>query len=344
MKSRAVCILGMHRSGTSVVARCINLLGAYLGEDVDFIPPLSDNPKGYWERNDVVDFDMRLLDKMKTTWNTSVPLPKNWHRSDEIKPFRDELFGFIKDTFSDHSLWAWKDPRISLLLPIWRDVLNEMDIQLSVVSVIRNPLDVASSLKKRDGFSYDKSFGIWFNYNISILKTMFDLPYVLIHFDRLINDWEFELRKCAIGLGIAWPSDDSQLREKMNAFIRPGLRHSFSDMNALKGGNAPAPVVKLYTLLMEAMELSRPAKEISAEIERLSFDFESYARFFQFDMYQLWERWQKIVEKDKQLFIKEQQIQAMLTSYSWKITIPLRWFIALYRKCHKTELKAINKE
>ncbi len=48
-KPRAICILGMHRSGTSTVTRAVNLLGAYLGQNADLMPPTLDNPEGYWK-------------------------------------------------------------------------------------------------------------------------------------------------------------------------------------------------------------------------------------------------------------------------------------------------------
>ncbi len=43
--SRAVLVLGMHRSGTSALARGLQMLGVYLGND--FISPKSDNPTGF---------------------------------------------------------------------------------------------------------------------------------------------------------------------------------------------------------------------------------------------------------------------------------------------------------
>ena len=331
-KSKAVFIIGMHRSGTSAVTRSINLLGVYLGEDTAFVTQHSDNPLGYWERSDIVNFNGRLLDQMKKDWNTVAPLPEEWHKSDEIKPFRDELVEFIKNNFSDHQLWAWKDPRISLLLPIWKDALDELGIRSSIVFVIRNPLDVAKSLNKRDGFSYDKSFGIWFNYTTTAFQNLSNLTYTFIHYDRLIHDWESELRRCSSVLDIPWPNDDSQLRKNMNEFIRPDLRHSFSGMNELKSANAPRPVIKLYELLLKTTESPQPNKELNSVIGRLSSEFYSYARFFQFDMDRLWENGQELAELDMRLFKKHQQIEALLTSYSWKVTKPLRRLIAIYKK------------
>ena len=42
-------VVGMHRSGTSIVSRLLNLLGAHLGPEDDLMPPKPDNPTGFWE-------------------------------------------------------------------------------------------------------------------------------------------------------------------------------------------------------------------------------------------------------------------------------------------------------
>ena len=50
----ATCIAGMHRSGTSMVARALHEAGLYLGEEPDLMRPGPDNPEGFWERTEVV--------------------------------------------------------------------------------------------------------------------------------------------------------------------------------------------------------------------------------------------------------------------------------------------------
>ena len=47
--AKTVCVLGMHRSGTSVMSRMVELLGAYQGPESHRMPPRADNPKGFWE-------------------------------------------------------------------------------------------------------------------------------------------------------------------------------------------------------------------------------------------------------------------------------------------------------
>jgi hypothetical protein len=48
-KPTIVCILGMHRSGTSLVSRVMNVLGVDLGPAEHLMRPSSDNPTGHWE-------------------------------------------------------------------------------------------------------------------------------------------------------------------------------------------------------------------------------------------------------------------------------------------------------
>ena len=49
---KVILVLGMHRSGTSAVTRCLNLLGAEIGSKL--LPPAEDNRSGFWEHADVV--------------------------------------------------------------------------------------------------------------------------------------------------------------------------------------------------------------------------------------------------------------------------------------------------
>ena len=58
-----VCIAGMHRSGTSLVARLLNLTGVYLGPEERMIPPKPDNPTGFWENLDFVHLNDQILTK-----------------------------------------------------------------------------------------------------------------------------------------------------------------------------------------------------------------------------------------------------------------------------------------
>ena len=66
-------ITGMHRSGTSFLARALNLHGVYLGELESLIShewmPLADNPKGHWENKKIYELTEQTLKDSKGSWH-----------------------------------------------------------------------------------------------------------------------------------------------------------------------------------------------------------------------------------------------------------------------------------
>lgn len=279
-KPRAICILGVHRSGTSTVTRAVNLLGAYLGQNADLMPPTLANPEGYWERLDIYRFHERLLEKLGRTWSTAAPLPDQWQLAGEIRPYREELKALVRANFADHPLWAWKDPRTCILLPLWRAVLEELGIELSCVFVVRNPLDVANSLRTRDRIPLHQAFGIWFSQNLAALKDAADLPTVFLAYDQFLESWETELRRCAVALALEWPADVQPLKQVMGSFIRPDLRHSKSSAERLQ--SASLAIQTLYSVLSEAIAHPiAPEDRLRDTVTRLFSDFYDFDSNFQ---------------------------------------------------------------
>ena len=324
-KSKAVCILGMHRSGTSAIARGVNLLGAYLGEQGDLVPPGPDNLAGYWERHDTVTVNDEIESFYKKSWYTALPMAAGWERSEEIKPLRERVKALIKENFSGQELWAWKDPRTTLVFEIWRDVLEEFGVDLVCLFAVRNPLDVAKSHEKRDRFPKDKTYGIWFNYNLAALRSTVGLRRAFLSYDRYLSDWEGELKRCARELDITWPADDAKLRAEMDQFVSQALRHSYSGMNELEESGAPRPVVELYELL-DGVSSGRIAADASfnSRIESLAGEFSDYFPFFKAEMERLWELERMVPALETKLAERDQRIDTLLHSWSWKISAPLR--------------------
>ena len=152
-------VLGMHRAGTSAVTRLINMMGAYLGPEDQFLPATPDNPKGYWERVDVLQLHEYLLEQLNADWYlTSAVDP------DRIDPELREAFTRrarkILQGLDGHRPWVMKDPRFCLLLPLWQPLL-EVPV---CVHVVRHPLATARSLAKRDGFPLHFGVALWEQY------------------------------------------------------------------------------------------------------------------------------------------------------------------------------------
>lgn len=83
-----VYVAGMHRSGTSMVARMIYNCGVYLGPEPDLTHPTPDNERGLWENLDFMNLNNALLKELGGIWDAPPPLPKTWKNAG-LGPLRD---------------------------------------------------------------------------------------------------------------------------------------------------------------------------------------------------------------------------------------------------------------
>lgn len=292
MESRAICILGMHRSGTSTITRAINLLGAYLGEEQDLIPPAPDNPEGFWERSDVVALHDRMLESFRRLADTVTPLPPGWHTAHSVQPLKEELRVLIRDNFCHSKLWAWKDPRTCLTFDLWKQLLSEISTDLCCVFTVRSPLDVAKSLKKRNDMPFDKALGFWMNDNLAALEACSDIPTVFINYDQFVENWEPELHRVAQTLHLEWPASGEELKREMDSFVQPSLRHNRSSSTDLD--SVPAPVRELYQLILG--QTRKPEREAAFHnrVSQLAAEYRTYSSFFNADMDYLFDRGKRL--------------------------------------------------
>ena len=144
---RAVCVTGMHRSGTSFVAGALRFLGVSLGDPERMLRPGPDNPRGYFEVQSIMQLDDELLAHLGGAWDQPPVLDPGWEH--DARPRRRSARGPRRSSTTPSGrraqrppVIAWKDPRLSLLLPFWRTVTP---IATTIV-VVRDPVEVAASL------------------------------------------------------------------------------------------------------------------------------------------------------------------------------------------------------
>lgn len=197
MQGTAICVLGMSRSGTSLTARVLNLAGVYLGPQEDLLGgelrqiPQPDrdnaraaNPEGFWEHYPLMRLNERILRRMGGNWREPPPLPPGWEDSAALDEESEEACALIEETFGGHDLWGWKDPRNCLTLPFWQRLLP----QLRYVICLRNPLDVAASLQRRDGMPFEDAVELWLTYLARALLDTADHPRLLVPYESYFDD------------------------------------------------------------------------------------------------------------------------------------------------------------
>ncbi len=175
-------VAGMHRSGTSMVTRLLNLAGCYVGAPEEMMQGMPDNPGGYWERNDICELNTAALNAAGVDWNTTLG-----DEIDTIGPTRRrKIVHSIRDVIhglEEHRPWVVKDPRLSVVLPLWKPLLSDP----VVVICHRNPLEVARSLRGRDGMPISIGVALWEVYTLAILQHTRAMPRIFVSHEELLR-------------------------------------------------------------------------------------------------------------------------------------------------------------
>src|SRR3954463_15298504 len=114
----AVCVLGFHRSGTSMTTRLLNLLGVELGGDL--LPANHDNPRGFWEPRWMVRLNDEILSAVDASYMVPPRLDAPW---DTLEALRARAGALLDDNLGEFSLFAVKDPRLCLTWPFWQPLV-----------------------------------------------------------------------------------------------------------------------------------------------------------------------------------------------------------------------------
>jgi hypothetical protein len=258
----------MHRSGTSALARVLNLLGVELGTDL--LPPAADNEMGFWEHRHVQFIHDRIYEAFQSDWTHVSPLPPNWWTRPEIEPYRQQLRETLLRDFGNQPLWGIKDPRLCPMLPLWRPLLAEMGVQPRCVLICRNPLEVASSLTKRDGMSQARTCLLWLRSIIDSERGSRGLPRLILTFDQLLADWAAQANRISLALDLKFPRSPADISDAVSDFLRPSVRHHrIADDQLLSDPQVPALVRRMYAAVLKSAA-SGETEELSATVDTLA--------------------------------------------------------------------------
>lgn len=240
-KQTAILVFGMHRSGTSATTRVLNLLGAELSEQV--IEPQFDNPKGFWESAEAVDVHDRLLSGLSRNWSDVRSLPAGWLELPVSRAALVEIVSLIERNFSGKPLWVVKDPRMCLLAPLWLEALEVIGIEAKALFVVRNPWEVAESLRVRNHLGHGHASMMWMQHLLEPEKATRSISRFMVTFDQVLHDWRSTMARVATGLQIAWPNSPENVGAEVDAFLDKGERHHSGGEATLDSIASPLPNV-----------------------------------------------------------------------------------------------------
>jgi hypothetical protein len=226
-----VIVLGMHRSGTSLLANVLHLLGVDMVDE----PPQgsASNEKGFWERADIRAVQDAILDVLGVPVGSTahaVPFPAGWWRSLEIRSHKEQL----RDLLASHLArirrpWGFKDPRTCRLLPLWGEILEELDISPRFVWALRHPAESSLSMTMKNPvhrpIPVAQSEVMWLAYNYDILRHAGRHWPIIVPFDMWFNDPLAQAKELARELDLVWQGSDHELDSALAHIVAGELRH-----------------------------------------------------------------------------------------------------------------------
>lgn len=225
-----VCVLGMHRSGTSVVSRLLNILGVYLGPVGSISNVGTDNPKGYWEHQQIFLLNDEILTRLGGRWDEPAPFPPGWLEAPHLADLKDKGREVLSG-FAGQALWGWKDPRTCLTLPFWQDLVGP----IRYILTFRNPCEVVASLERRNGMSAEKAERLWLAHAHASLTHTSGQQRMFVFYDDIMSDYETELARMATFIGRPEALQDPAVGVAAADYLEEKLCHHRMSMNELAG-------------------------------------------------------------------------------------------------------------
>ncbi|MEM6580390.1 MAG: sulfotransferase [Pseudomonadota bacterium] len=191
-------VLGMHRSGTSMLTGTLEQAGLFLG-DVNIAAP--HNKKGNRENEKLRRYHSRIIKRRGGDWKTPPELPIQFSPRE-----RQELAELLKP-FEDVERWGFKDPRAIWLVEVYLELFPDA----TLIGIFRHPFSVAKSLAARPGkltLPIEEGLALWQQTNERLLRLCQQHQFPLLYFSTTgITDPMFSvpLSKFLNGIGLSNP-------------------------------------------------------------------------------------------------------------------------------------------
>ena len=238
---KIVCIIGIGRSGTSLLAQILSRLGAYFGEPDELIGPTTTNERGHYEHKAINTILESALAANGVSWLTDKPIPADWYLSTGAIEAQQAILGHLgrlrgaaaslNSCGHPVGVLGFKNPRTALFLSLFRSVFASLQLDPVYICCLRDPYAVAASVARVTpraaatpevaSVTLRECLGIWANY-YALTRTVLDYPVLDVWYEDWFTDPKRQLVSVKSHLGI-----DAIYGDTLAALdvIDPELRH-----------------------------------------------------------------------------------------------------------------------
>lgn len=243
-------ISGMHRSGTSLIARLFHEAGADMGDPDTFYRPDKWNPDGYFEQPAIHEVNMPLI--RGRWWKFSyfmLPSEKT------ILKRARKLAGRIRETAACFEGKVVKEARFCLTLPAWLAYGAHID---RILVCLRDPIHVAGSLQKRNRISVRRALGLWSLHNSRLLESAKGIDLWFVYYRNVLSQELYFHEMGSAFRFFGYNFSDDELGALRTKCVKPQMNH-----HQQQSFSYPPDVQKLWDELLNRHE---------SQFDRIPFD------------------------------------------------------------------------
>ena len=276
----AVLVLGMHRSGTSMLAGILDRLGCQGPKTV--MPATQWNPKGYFESMEFMKVNDAILTALGTRWDDWRAVDPGWQESPRFVEFRERIAETMASEYGNASLIYLKDPRLCRLLPLLREVLEEIGFTPVCIHTHRNPVDTGRSLEVRESNPVDAGTAmlLWLRHVLDAEAASRGLPRVFTSYAQVLANWTDVSDRAEKTFGFSWPVLRQARDARVHDIVDPGLRHHASSIESLLLDTGVPDAVKDCMKVMERWIGSGEDAAGRETLDRIAERFDASAALF----------------------------------------------------------------
>ncbi len=222
LRPAAALVLGMHRSGTSSISGALVRLGGKAPRHL--MPATPDNPRGYWESTALMALNDEILAAGGSGW-------LDWRRFEmrrldpaQAKELRERAMSTLVEEFGDGLGAVIKDPRMCRLMRFWGPVFEGLSWPFRAVLAVRSPLEVAWSLRRRDGLGIGAGCLLWLRHTLDAEADTRGSRRAVLDWSRFLEDDRGSLGRVAEDLDLGWRYDEDEALAEVGDFLSSKLR------------------------------------------------------------------------------------------------------------------------
>lgn len=275
---QAILVLGMHRSGTSAIAGAITALGA-AGPKITAGPD-DWNAQGYFESPRLFTALDAMLASAGSRWDDWRQLDPQWLGSEPAVPHRQTIKTLLIEEFGNADLIMVKDPRICRCVPFMASILAALNFSPVAVLPVRNPIEVACSLQRRDKFALSKSMLLWLRHVLDAEFHSRHMPRCLLSYEGFLADWRSHADRAAATMGVRWPDRSDRSDDKIDRFLAVELRHERASLDDIKNHPKVPPLVCETYDILTAIIANGESREWLDRLDMVRSKFDEGCRIF----------------------------------------------------------------